>query len=354
MQNSVNAIEINEIVNERLRVKPLEENEFATYKLCEVDNVDYSRIDEKTGKPKQNSPRRALKKQETITDPFDKKQKIIQNIVGTKFDTDEKGNQRAVAEVERVNFPRTGALTLNFNHQGTYAFLERHPRNRDNPFRDKSKIPVFYRVNNKKRAVEEIEKHYLLSDAMEWVKKADINELKSIYENLDPTSKEKIGTSELEIMRRDMFRLAQSSPMILLKASNNKMSKWRIQIMDAEYFQIISFFDIDEMGVNNKRQWVFTGKKDEVICELEISQNRYDGLIEYFDKKDAKGKRDEKSVNSYKRLTEELKKILQPRGVPVAVKASPLQVEVLDNKGQVVTDDSGKPVTAKIDLVSAQ
>jgi len=317
--------------------------------------VDYSRVDERTGKPKQNSPRRALKKRETITDPFTKKQVVIQNIIGVKFENDERGNPKEVPDIERPNFPRTGALTLNFNHQGTYAFFERHPRNRDNPFRDKSKTPVFYRVNPKKRAIEEMEKHYLLSDAMEWVKNADFNELKSIWHNLDPTSQKNIGTSEFEILRRDMFRFAQTHPELLLKASNNKSAKFRMQIMDAEYFNIITFFDTDEMGINNQRQWVFVGKSDDIICNLELTENKYDGLIAFFEKKEVDGKgelvikngkqiRSKESVNAYTRLVDELKKILNPGAIKVTPKPQPIEAEV-------GSDEKGNPMKVKIAAV---
>lgn len=329
-------VEINDVVSPELQVTVLEEGQTATYKLCDVDLKDLSHIDEASGKPKNCAPRRSMLPKATITDPFTKRRVIIQNITGTEIKMGPDDLPREVPKIERLNFPRTGALTVTYEHPGTYSFLERHPRNRDNPFRDKSKLPLFYRVNAKRKAITEMENIYLKSDALEWVKKADLTELKAIYQKLDPTSQGMIGTSEFEVMRRDMFSFADRFPPLLLKASNNKEAKMKIQIMDAEFFNIIAFFDIDEMGVNRNRVWMFTGGMG-TICEIEINENKYDALAAYFVKKDnAEGKA------AYRTMIETLKKIL---GVPAGVTEKPKAIIV-----ETGSDKLGNAMKVKVDV----
>lgn len=328
-------VEINDVVSPELKVTVLEEGQTATYKLCDVDLVDLSRVDERSGKPKNCAPRRSMLSKATITDPFTKRRVIIQNITGTEFKNGPDDLPREVPKIERVNFPRTGALTLTHDHPGTYCFLERHPRNRDNPFRDKSKLPIFYRVNAKRKAITEMENIYLKSDALDWVKKADITELRAIYTKLDPTSQGMIGTEPFEVLRRDMFSFADRFPQLLLKASGNKEAKMKIQIMDAEHFNIISFFDIDEMGVNKDRIWTFTGGMGK-ICTIEINENKYDALAAFFVKKGDEGK------NAYRTMIASLTKILGGPAAPVT-KAKPIVVET-------GSDKEGNPLKVKIDV----
>lgn len=298
---------INKVVSENLRVKPLKEDQSATYKLCDSDLLDYSRVDERTGKPHTSQPRRSMVGSVTILDPFTKKRIKIMNVTEIKHEELPGGvGLREIPVVARVLFPHTGTLTLGPEHQGTYEFLERHPHNRDNPFRDRNAKPKFYRVDAKKKAIREMEDNFILTDAIVHVRGADLAELKAIYSKLDPTAQREINPSSFETLKGDLFNYAKAHPVDVMRASNNKAAKMRIQIMDAEFYQIITFFEDREQD-EMPRRWVFT-EGDQEITTLDITQNKIEGLAEFF-LSSPEGKK------AYQNMTAGLKKILTP-GAP--------------------------------------
>lgn len=296
---------INKIVSPELRVPDLKQDQVAIYKLCDADLVDHSRVDER-GRPQKCQPRRSMVGSIMIQDPINRKRVKILNVVGIKHEETSDGTQREVPVVQRVVFPHTGVLSLTEEHNGTYQFMERHPHNRDNPFRDKNAKAKFYRVDAKKSAIRENENNYILSDALQHIKNADLTELKAIYEKLDETSQRKVNMSgPFEQIKRDMFELTKEHPVVVMRASNNKDAKRRIQIMDAEYFNIITFLE-DEEDDKEPRRWVFTSGSQE-ICTVDLTKNKIDGLAEFFVSSGEDGKA------AYRKMTEGLKKILAPK-----------------------------------------
>ncbi len=298
---------INNILSPELRVKELAEDQNAIYKLCDSDTTDPSRVDENTGKPKQCQPRWAGRKKETIYDPFQKKSVVIMNITGIKHEEIPGQGLREIPIAERPIFPHTGMLTLGAEHQGTYAFLERHPRNRDNPFRDKNQVPKFYRVNAKKQAIKDMENSFILLDALNHVRDADQTELRTIYDSLDANLKRDVNSNSAEALKRDIFKLAQKHPIQVMQASSNKPARMKIQIMDAEHFNIITFLE-DEEDDKMPRRWVFTGTRED-ICQLDITKHKIDGLLEYF-------LSDDEAIKKYQMIVKSLKKVLQPNLQP--------------------------------------
>lgn len=307
---SKNNFEINSLVSEPLQVKPLEEGQFASYKLCDADMVDISRVDDKTGKPGNCQPRRSMLRQIEITDPYNNFQQItIQNVISRKPVELPGGEQIMKPITARVNFPFGGVLTLTANHNGTYAFLERHPRNRDNPFRDRSKTPVFYRINSKKKAISDMENEYILIDALSHIKGADEVELRAIYTKLDETSRKAITTTlGFEVLKRDIFALAKKFPVLVMKASSNKVAKMKIQIMDAEYFNNIQFLE-DEEDVKVPRRWVMVNEEKKQICTVDLMTNKYDGLMDFF----LSGS---EGNQAYLEMVAVLKKVTSPKSLP--------------------------------------
>lgn len=319
-------LQINEQFHESLKVKPLEEGQTATYKLCDADLVDFARVDEKTGKPRNNQPRRSMKGEVLITDMFLKKKIRLRNIVGEKA-VEREGKIVYEPEIKRVLFDHNSTITIGPDDPGTYVFLERHPGNRDNPFREtlSGKNPIFYRINAKKKAVQDMEHNYILADALRHVADADKTELLSIYKKLDPTSAKKINPEgTYEQLKRDTFDLAKEKPAIVMKASSNREAKAKLQIMDAAYFNIIIFMDNEE-DHTLPRRWMFV-EGEEDICEIPIEENKFDGLMKFMFSLSIEGeKMDEKErekrrkigMNAYQKMTERLKKIFNPKNMPV-------------------------------------
>lgn len=317
-------IQINEQFSEHLKVKPLLEGQLAVYKLCDADLVDRARVDEGTGKPRNNQPRLNMKGEVMMIDPFTKKRIKLKNIIG--YNTIERGGQLVEDPiVKRVQFDHNSVLSIGPDDQGTYLFMERYPTNRDNPYRDKSKKPKFYRLNEKKKAIQDMEHNYILADALMHVSQADKVELALIWKNLDPTSKKDINPEgTYEQFKRDTFELAKKKPDVVMKASSNKVMKAKLQIMDAAYYNIIQFLDADEENTGIRR-WIFVDPEED-ICEVAVTDNKFDGLLNYMfslnieEKKMKAEERDEQrkiGITAYQKMAEKLKKIFNPEKVAV-------------------------------------
>lgn len=296
---------VNAVVSKNMQVKALEEDQSATYKLCDADLVDLSRIDEATNKPKNCSPRRSMLGKTTIVDINTKKRITIMNVVGIEHAEQPDHSLREIPKIARIVFPRTGVLTLGPENQGTYMFLERHPFNRDNPFRNKNDRPKFYRINAKKRAIEEMQNDYIMADAMVHVRDANESELKAILMAMDSTAKKEINPESFETLKRDLFRYVKKHPVDVMKASSNKLAKMKIQIMDAEHFNLIAFLENEEDD-KMPRRWINVST-DTDICTLDITQNKIDGLLDYIQESGEDG------VDVYQKvILNGLKKILKP------------------------------------------
>lgn len=299
---------VNDVVNKQLAVRPLREGEVAYYKLLVADEFDRARVEEKTGKFQKNNPRRSLIGTRKIYDPIAKKQVTIQNVVSERLETMPDRTQKPVPVVERVKIPTGGIISVTYDQIGTYQFMERHPDNRDNPFRDKSKAPTFYRVNPIKAAIKQIEKDYVLTDALVHVREADEIELKSIYEGLDKSSKMKVDTTSFQTLKKGIFELAKTDPIMIMRKSKNVDVKIKIQIMEAEHLNVIIFEDGDS-DVKSDRGWYWLDDKMTKIVDVDLTENKFDALVAHFNK----------DTKTYQKMALKLKEILSPKSGTVAV-----------------------------------
>lgn len=300
-------IEINRLVSEPLKITELKDGESAIYRLVIADYKDLSRLDQKD-KPLNSSPGRKMSGTTTIYDPVTKKKIKIRNIESYRTIVTEFG-EKEVPVVKRFHFPKGGQVSVIAEQRETYAWLERHDGNRDNPFRDRSKPVLFYRVNNAKQAIKDMENNLVLMDALEYVNKADFIKLKMIYENMDKSAKQRCNPGSFETLKRDIFNYTKEYPILVMKCIDSKVDdtantvKLKIQMMEAEHFNIIKFDDGDNGVV--ERGWYFIDAKMSQICEVELAVHKIDGLIEHF-------KTEEGKVN-YKKVMERLKQVLTPR-----------------------------------------
>lgn len=271
---------VNDVVSERLKVAPLKEGEIAKYRLKMADKEDITRTEESSGKKLKHQQVYSFVGQKRIWDPYAKKRILIRNITSFKTEKMPDGSLKEIPQVGRVLFPRTGEVILTSRDNDLYAYLERLDENESNEYRDpKGTAARFYRVDVKKQTMKEMEKDYIKLDAMVWVRDANETELKTIYKGLDDGSKTRINADSFEQLKRGIYLLSQENPILVLKASTNKVAKVKVQCMDAERFRIIAF---DEGKEGGERRWVFIGENPTTITAIEPGVHKVDGLVKFF------------------------------------------------------------------------
>lgn len=295
-------IELNRLVSEPLKVRPLMDDETATYKLVIADYIDLSRKDS-NDRPLPVNPSRSLHHTCKIIDPLSKQKVLIRNITGYQLVTLPDGQEQRKPVVERFKFGKGGIVTVTSDQFETYAWLERHNGNRDNPFRDRTKPAVFYRINAIKKANLALENDYILVDALNWIRNADLVKMKSMYASLKeyaPGTIRDIDPSSPATLKKGLFDYTKQNPVIAMKASDDKEVKFKIAVMEAEHFNIVIFEEGNEIDI--PRQWRFMDSKMTKICDVDVGEHKIDGLIKHFKSKNGQA--------DYVRMANELKRIL--------------------------------------------
>lgn len=295
-------IELNNLVSEPLKVRPLGDDETAVYKLIIADYVDLSRKDS-NDKPLKVNPGRSLHHTCKITDPVNKQKVLIRNITGYQLVTLPDGQEQRKPVVERLRFSKGGIVSIRSDQFETYAWMERHNGNRDNPFRDRSKPAIFYRVNAIKKANLALENDYILVDALNWVRDADLTQLKAMYISLkeyQPSAIRDIDPSSPATLKKGLFDFTKSNPFVAMKASDDKEVKFKIAVMEAEHFNILAFEEGNDIDI--PRQWRFIDRQMTKICDVDVGEHKIDGLIKHFKSKNGQA--------DYVRMVSELKRIL--------------------------------------------
>jgi len=129
---------------------------------------------------------------------------------------------------QSVIFER-GRLFIPREKPNLKKFIELHPGNKENGG------SVFKLVNKKKSAKEELEKEFLVSDAVSIVRDRDINDLLAIalYYGVNINA----ATSEI---RYNLLRIAKSKPKEFLQSLDSPEVTCRSTIKQASDYQIIS------------------------------------------------------------------------------------------------------------------
>lgn len=307
-------LEVNKKLHPRMWVTPLKEGEFVKYRLYKSDQDDITRTEESSGKKLKHQQVYSLVGAKKIYDPFYKKPVVIENVTGFKHTKDDSGEVKRNSDgrairipiIERILFPRTGELILTDRDNETYAFMERINENGSNEFRDpKAPKAIFYRVDVKRQAMKELEKDYIMVDALNWVRDADGIEIKTIYKALDDGSRKNLNADSDEQLKKGIFNLAKNNPILVLKSSTNRLAKLKVQCMEAENYRIIAF---NEM--NGERTWIYVQGTPEIICQVEPGIHKIDALVKFFTSPD-KGKDGEPIGKAwYTKVIEGLKQVL--------------------------------------------
>lgn len=296
-------LQVNLHLHERMHVKPLGDDEIAKYRLKKSDQDDITRMEESSGKKMKHQQVYSFVGRKTIYDPFNKRKVVIQNITGWKPEKLPSGEIKDNPIVSRVLFPRTGEIILSSRDNEQYAFMERMNENESNEFRDSKLMPkgMFYRVDVKKQTLKELERDYLVVDALIWLRDANEIEIQTIYRALDAETKKNINADAgFETIKRGLFELSHKNPILVLKASTNKAAKIKVQCMEAEKFHVIAF---DEGTATTPRRWVYISGTPETICEMEPGTHKIDGLVKFFTT-------DKQGKDWYVKMVEGLKNVL--------------------------------------------
>ena len=270
---------VNDVVSDRLKVAPLKDGEIAKYRLYAADKDDITRTEESSGKKLKHQQVYSCKGNKKIYDPFTKTKVEILNIDSFKTEKMPDGSLKQIPVTKRLNFPRTGEIILTDRDQEEYAFIERLNENGSNEFRDTTIKAWFYRVDVKKQTMLELEKDYLMVDALNWIRDADEIEIRTIFKALDADTKKTMSADDYEVLKKAIFNLAKINPILVLKSSTNQEAKMKVQIMEAEKYRVIAF---SEGRANQPRSWVYIAKEPITICDLEPGKHKVDGLLAFF------------------------------------------------------------------------
>lgn len=290
-------MQVNEVLSETYHVKPLPEGDVAVYKLISADKDDPSRIDTSTGKPSKCTPTHYMAGKRTIIDKGNNNTPIIiGNVTGTEQKKMPDGTIIGVPVVSDCVFEK-GLMTVTSDEAATYQYLERIDGNRDNPFRNNKKKVIFYRVNNRKAALKDLEIHSLVTDALIWIREADPKEIQSIASNIEGYS---INLDlPYEVIKKELSNIAIKDPASVIKSSDHKAAKIKLQVLDSIRYQLIMF---DEGDNNSLRRWFWVDGDQTDLCVIEIGEDKVEALVKYFTTDEGRKK--------YQKLAGKLKKIL--------------------------------------------
>ena len=160
---------------------------------------------------------------------------------------------------ESVIFER-GKLFVPREKPNLKKFLELHPANKENGG------SIFKIVDKKKDAREELEKEFLVSDAVSIVRDRDINDLLAIalYYGVNINA----ATSEI---RYNLLRIAKSKPKEFLQSLDSPEVTCRSTIKQASDYQIISL----------KSNGVYWFDANSLIVSVPVGQDPTDTMVRF-------------------------------------------------------------------------
>lgn len=291
---------VNEVLSEKLHVKPLMKDQSVVYRLIDADKDDPSIVDLK-GNSRKRTPGYMLSGRKKILDPITGKTVTIENVTTEKtIDTVLGPITKKRPEPIRFTSDKP-AITVRHDKPETYAFMERMDENADNPFRNTRVKPVFYRVDPRRKVLKDNEVREFRLEAMSWVyKEATYTELRGCAEKvckwrsdvkIKYDYKETEASLGFEMLKRELGALAESDPQIIIKGSTKTEAIMKMQIKDCSRFQIIIFEE-------KNRVWFHNDKNLTKICDVEPLKNTEEALINFFAKDKDGGKHYTKMVDT--------------------------------------------------------
>jgi hypothetical protein len=251
-----------------LVLPPYTKKRVAIYKICDGDEG----LNPATGLPVEPFDVLVTGRY-TFYDKFEKdpmkKDKIIQNIIGTKRSVVD-GKPILEEDIDDVLFTK-GWLQVSVEEEyPLYVFLELHPHNKTNRFRPNNAPKVFERmdINIQSRASQGAALDLTL-DAGNSVKKMSKEELFN-YASQVVEINSSAGRPIHEI-RTDLMRWAMSNPIPYFKLNKNERAGVQITVLDALAFGLIEYRASEKSYINLET--------DEKIATHTASEEPMDRLV---------------------------------------------------------------------------
>tara|TARA_R110000824_G_scaffold53154_6_gene147346 strand:+ start:24 stop:914 length:891 start_codon:yes stop_codon:yes gene_type:complete len=155
---------------------------------------------------------------------------------------------------------RDGRIFVPREKPNLKAFLETHPGNKANGG------SVFHEVNKRKESLEELEKEFLVNDAISIVRDRDINDLLAIsmYFGIN------INAPVSEI-RYNLLRIAKSKPSEFMQSLDSPQVSCRSTIQQAKDYQIL----------NLKKDGVYWFDSNKLIVSVPVGQDAIDTMVRF-------------------------------------------------------------------------
>jgi hypothetical protein len=274
--SKLDAFQPNKVVSAKQKITPLKEGETATFALLSYGKSDGSRIDLDTKKPIPTVPATyVIAGRERVLNVDTGAYVYIQNENGVQTKVNEKGEPYDVPTVEPIRI-FNGILNLTHRDNAKFIFMSMSNKNANNPYRDKNKGAVFYRLDQKRKQ-DNTAKQYLFDNKMEAfniIKKADIEELKAICMTLPKNFNLSIHDT-IPVIKTNLMTIADRQPdLVILANTKNHAAKLQVELQKALNFGVVEFEDSvwSVVGVNGK---------NDVICKVEAGEDMFEGIVKH-------------------------------------------------------------------------
>ena len=284
---------VNSQLSPRLQVKPVKGN--VTYMTKGAGEI-MANVSDEDGNKKRKMPSISLTGEYFITDPFSENRTIKTQVVhALEYESKQKADGTSQLEPIKKRITIEGFLTINAETTfETYAYLERHPNNGSNKFREKNSPIKFYRKDAKKVKLDKAKQRLRTDSAIILLRNAGKEDIINIAKFINKSQAAKINLDqELTLLRDDVRGYADNNPELIIMGSADTFEKKKIQAQMAEDLGIIEFF-----GEDTDRNWMYG---DEEIAHVDVGEDRYDVITKVFEQKE--------NVGLYRKVMAELKKL---------------------------------------------
>ena len=315
----VHGTTVNDKLSRQMRVPPLFKDQEVIYRLIQSTKDDPTRTDLK-GKPLKCTQGYTMCGTKVIFDPIAGRKVTIESGQAKEVKIKTPLGEFVTHKPKSIQFrSENPTVHVTYDQPELYAFMERVDENADNPFRNKKIKPRFERVDNRKKVLKEIEKSEFKLDAMNWVmKEAAYKDLISCAEKakamrpdviIKTDYKNSEASSAYEILKRELFALAESDPLTIIKCSTRIDSQVKLQIRDAAAFKLVLFADGNKIKpVKDKiqlREWFHNDENLTSICVVPPGEDKFECLLNFFAK-------DKDGDKHYKKMIAVLDRVLNP------------------------------------------
>jgi hypothetical protein len=272
---------VNEIVSDKLKVKPLKAGEHREFVLLMAGFVDLSMNGGQPVTPSGYS----LASEDQIQDPFDENHPIKSIFHVTSYRTIREPGKPLIYDpiFGNCRFDRTGRITVTHENNGLYAYLKLHNKNRDNKNRLPKYAAVFYEV-------DEARDELVLRRLFEY-KIAAGNLLLQMEEEAITSVVKKVNASkslgisldinkDADYLRGKLQPVVDKHPALFIELSGDQRAFFKILIESAVKAEVLKFNDAEDV-----REWSWVRavkeKGTKKLVKIDVGNKPIEGLIDF-------------------------------------------------------------------------